>query len=75
MARHVSDPNGPCSGAFTSSMLRVWYVLEHKLGMYEGCLRYECKFMNKLCYEIMICVRLCMIVWCVAVKLSEVYHS
>ena len=26
-ARHFSDLNGPSSGAFTSCMLRVWYVV------------------------------------------------
>jgi hypothetical protein len=27
VARHVSDLNGPSSGAFTSCMLQIWYVV------------------------------------------------
>ena len=27
MARHVADLNGPSSGAFTSCMLQIWYVV------------------------------------------------
>ena len=37
MARHVSDLSGPSSGAFTSCMLRVWYVVFCVLLDTSGC--------------------------------------
>ena len=63
MAQHISELNSPSSGAFSSCMLQIWYVLEYKLGMYEWWLRYGCKIMNKVYYGIVRYVRLCMIVW------------